>query len=64
MTRTQWRIYQRQKKLANQNASAGGNAKGVKLVEVAKRPVKERISSPNTLPEKDEGGNIEDEYIE
>ncbi|MCI83370.1 hypothetical protein A2U01_0104646, partial [Trifolium medium] len=60
MTRTQWRRYQRQKKLANQNAPAGGNAKGVKVVEVAKRPVKERISSPNALREKDEERNIED----
>ncbi|MCI59067.1 hypothetical protein A2U01_0080322, partial [Trifolium medium] len=48
------RRYQRQKKLANQDAPAGGNAKRVKVVEVAKRPVKERNASPNTLPEKDE----------
>jgi hypothetical protein len=46
MTRTQWRRYQRQQKLAKQNASTGGNAKEVKLVEKAKRPAKERISSP------------------
>ncbi|MCI71040.1 hypothetical protein A2U01_0092303, partial [Trifolium medium] len=64
MTRTQWRRYHRQKKLADQSAPDGGNAKGVKVVEVARRPVKERISPPNVLHEKDKERNIEDEYME
>ncbi|MCI05355.1 hypothetical protein A2U01_0026407, partial [Trifolium medium] len=58
--RTQWRRFQRQKKLANQNAQTGGNANSVKIVEVAKRPAKERISSNDLSKIKE----VEDEYMD
>ncbi|MCI17140.1 hypothetical protein A2U01_0038287, partial [Trifolium medium] len=44
MTRTQWRRFQRKKKLASQKVSVGGNSTVVQKVEVAKRPVKERLT--------------------
>jgi hypothetical protein len=40
MTRTQWRSFQRQKKLAEQNLQTG------QYKEVARRPAKERILPP------------------
>ncbi|MCI92570.1 hypothetical protein A2U01_0113866, partial [Trifolium medium] len=41
---TQWRRFQRKKKLATQKVSARGNATVVQKVELAKRPAKERIA--------------------
>ncbi|MCI88523.1 hypothetical protein A2U01_0109810, partial [Trifolium medium] len=52
MTLTQWRIHQRQKKLALQAMQSSGDNKGKQVVEIAKRPVKERISAPNTVAKK------------
>jgi hypothetical protein len=46
MTRTQWRRHQRQKKLALQNMQNHVGNKGKQAVEMAKKPVKERISPP------------------
>ncbi|MCI16446.1 hypothetical protein A2U01_0037588, partial [Trifolium medium] len=60
MTRTQWRRFQRQKKLANQSAQAGGNANAVKIVEMAKRPIKERISPPSDV----EDAFMDDDLLE
>ncbi|MCI33911.1 hypothetical protein A2U01_0055129, partial [Trifolium medium] len=61
MTRTHWRRFQRQKKLANQNSQTGYNANTGKPIEVARRPIKERISPSNALS-KTKG--IEDEYMD
>jgi hypothetical protein len=44
MTRTQWRRFQRKKKLAAQQVKAGSNTSKVEKVELAKRPVKERLT--------------------
>ncbi|MCI59070.1 hypothetical protein A2U01_0080325, partial [Trifolium medium] len=44
MTRTQWRRFQRQKKQANQKAHDGGTTVTVNKIELAKRPIKERIT--------------------
>ncbi|MCH79898.1 hypothetical protein A2U01_0000659 [Trifolium medium] len=63
MTRTQWRRFQSQKKLASQNVQAGGNANAVKKTEVARRPIKERISPPNA-PSKTEDAGVEDEFMD
>ncbi|MCI74534.1 hypothetical protein A2U01_0095798, partial [Trifolium medium] len=59
MTRTQWRRYQRKKKLATQNVSAGGNASVVQRVELAKRPVKERFTPIAEAPEANENKDAE-----
>jgi hypothetical protein len=45
MTRTQWRRFQRRKKLATQQAKAGGNANDKEKAELVKRPVKERLTT-------------------
>ncbi|MCI30453.1 hypothetical protein A2U01_0051662, partial [Trifolium medium] len=63
MTRTQWRRFQRQKKLASQDAQAGGNANTVKQVEVARRPIKEIIAPPSD-PSKTEDLGAEDEFMD
>jgi hypothetical protein len=44
MTRTQWRRFQRRKKLAAQQARAGGNANEKGKAELVTRPVKERLA--------------------
>ncbi|MCI50307.1 hypothetical protein A2U01_0071551, partial [Trifolium medium] len=44
MTHTQWRRFQRKKKLATQKVSVGGNTNVVQKVELAKRPAKERFT--------------------
>ncbi|KAK2388635.1 hypothetical protein QL285_062295 [Trifolium repens] len=44
MTRTQWRRFQRKQKLAAQQVKARGNTSNVEKVELAKRPVKERLT--------------------
>jgi hypothetical protein len=44
MTRTQWRRFQRKKKLATQKVKAGSNKNEVEKVELVKRPVKERLA--------------------
>ncbi|CAJ2642248.1 unnamed protein product [Trifolium pratense] len=43
MTRTQWRRFQRKKKLAGKDAEAGGKTVVAQKAEVAKRPMKERL---------------------
>ncbi|MCI17234.1 hypothetical protein A2U01_0038381, partial [Trifolium medium] len=63
MTRTQWRRFQRQKKLANQNAQTGGKANVIQTIEVARRPAKERISPPNAFS-KTKNDDVEDEYMD
>ncbi|KAK2416751.1 hypothetical protein QL285_039118 [Trifolium repens] len=44
MTRTQWRRFQRRKKLVAQQAKAGGNANEKEKAEMVKRPMKERLT--------------------
>jgi hypothetical protein len=46
MTRTQWRRHQRQKRLEAQNVPKIDNSKGKQIVEMVKRPLKDRISFP------------------
>ncbi|WJX84315.1 hypothetical protein P8452_66904 [Trifolium repens] len=58
MTRTQWRRFQRKKKMATQNVNAGGNATVVQKVEMARRPAKERLSPVA------EGNENEEDYMD
>ncbi|PNX60278.1 hypothetical protein L195_g060107, partial [Trifolium pratense] len=44
MTRTQWRRFQRKKKLAGNDNEAGGKTVVTQKAEMAKRPMKERLS--------------------
>ncbi|MCI12940.1 hypothetical protein A2U01_0034050, partial [Trifolium medium] len=62
MTRTQWRRHQRQKKLALQNVQNAEENKGKQIIEVAKRPIKERLSQP--VPIKEIEDKVEDENME
>ncbi|MCI78054.1 hypothetical protein A2U01_0099324, partial [Trifolium medium] len=61
MTRTQWRRFQRKKKLATQKVSAGGNVTVVQKVELAKRPAKERLASIVEETEAENGKDAENE---
>ncbi|MCI62304.1 hypothetical protein A2U01_0083561, partial [Trifolium medium] len=60
--------HQRQKKLASQAMHNSGDNRGKQVVEIARRPVKERISAPNTVTKKEEcveGGHIEaDDFLD
>ncbi|WJX26814.1 hypothetical protein P8452_15690 [Trifolium repens] len=58
MTRTQWRRFQRKKKMTTQNVNAGGNATVVQKVEMARRPTKERLSPVA------EGNENEEDYMD
>ncbi|WJX94328.1 hypothetical protein P8452_75757 [Trifolium repens] len=58
MTRTQWRRFQRKKKMATQNVNARGNATVVQKVEMARRPAKERLSPVA------EGNENEEDYMD
>ncbi|MCI40188.1 hypothetical protein A2U01_0061420, partial [Trifolium medium] len=60
MTRTQWRRFQRQKKQADQKAQNEGKAVAVNQIELAKRPIKERITSLNHVPKADDVGAEDD----
>ncbi|MCI77678.1 hypothetical protein A2U01_0098948, partial [Trifolium medium] len=73
MTRTQWRRFQRRKKLASQNVNAGGNATVVQKVEIARRPAKERLTPVVEMaePEKEKAekgkeveGENEEDYMD
>ncbi|MCI79416.1 hypothetical protein A2U01_0100687, partial [Trifolium medium] len=65
MTHTQWRRFQRKKKLASQKVSAGGNANVIQKIELAKRLVKERLSPIIEEPKdaEDEGDYMEDDDL-
>ncbi|KAK2384028.1 hypothetical protein QL285_071424 [Trifolium repens] len=62
MTRSQWRRYQRQKKVATQKSQITADSKGKKPMELAKRPMKERLVEPKV--ESSVAGNVEDEHME
>ncbi|WJX16101.1 hypothetical protein P8452_06177 [Trifolium repens] len=62
MTRSQWRRYQRQKKVATQKSQTTVDSKGKKPMELAKRPMKERLVEPKA--ESSVAGNVEDEHME
>ncbi|MCI33704.1 hypothetical protein A2U01_0054921, partial [Trifolium medium] len=68
MTRTQSRRHQRQKKWALQAIPNSGDNKNKQVVEMAKRPVKERISAPMVDAKKEEcveGGHMEaDDFLD
>ncbi|MCI04018.1 hypothetical protein A2U01_0025060, partial [Trifolium medium] len=68
MTRTQWRRHQRQKKWALQAIPNSGDNKNKQVVEIAKRPIKERISAPNVAATKEkcvEAGHMEaDDFLD
>ncbi|WJX29353.1 hypothetical protein P8452_18005 [Trifolium repens] len=59
MTRTQWRKFQRKKKLATQQVKAGGSKNEMDRVELVKRPVKERLA-PIKESEAENGKDAED----
>jgi hypothetical protein len=67
MTRTQWRRHQRQKKLALQAGQNSADNKGKQVVEVARRPAKERISPP-VIPAKEkdavENEDVDDDLLD
>jgi hypothetical protein len=69
MTRTQWRRFQRKQKLASQQAKAGGNTNNLEKVELAKRPMKERLtpikesSAENNKEVEDEEDFMEDDDL-
>ncbi|MCI78093.1 hypothetical protein A2U01_0099363, partial [Trifolium medium] len=56
MTRTQWRRFQRQKKQDNQKTLNEGKVVAVNKIELAKRPVRERITPLNPTPKVDDDG--------
>ncbi|MCI63162.1 hypothetical protein A2U01_0084419, partial [Trifolium medium] len=64
MTRTQWRRFQRQNKHANQKARTEGKAVAVNQLELAKRPIKERIIPPLNLTSKTDNVGTEDDVMD
>ncbi|MCI69098.1 hypothetical protein A2U01_0090359, partial [Trifolium medium] len=62
MTRTQWRRHQRQKKWALQAVPNTGDNKIKQVAEIAKRPVKERMSAPMAVVKKEK--SVEGEHLE
>ncbi|MCI73674.1 hypothetical protein A2U01_0094938, partial [Trifolium medium] len=66
MTCTQWRRFQRKKKLATQKVGAGGNATVVQKVKLAKRPVKERLAPivEEVEAENGKGAGNEEDYMD
>ncbi|WJX12142.1 hypothetical protein P8452_02671 [Trifolium repens] len=48
MTRSQWRRYQRQKKVAAQKSQITVDSKGERPMELAKRPMRERLGEPKS----------------
>ncbi|XP_045802327.1 uncharacterized protein LOC123895902 [Trifolium pratense] len=66
MTRTQWRRHQRQQRLSLQEAQKTEDNKGKQVVEVARRPLKERLTQPEDdqkVENEFEGENMEDEDL-
>ncbi|MCI60795.1 hypothetical protein A2U01_0082051, partial [Trifolium medium] len=63
MTRTQWHRFQRQKKQANQKTQNEGRAVAVNKIELAKKPIKERIIPLNPAPKADDDG-VEDDVMD
>jgi hypothetical protein len=66
MTRTQWRRYQRQKKLASQVVQNAPNNKGKQIAETSKRPIKERVNYPVEILKRDdkvENENFDDDDL-
>jgi hypothetical protein len=66
MTRTQWRRYQRQKKIAAQNSNAGGNAKVNQKIKLARKPINEKLSLPaeSSKVEEEKNAKNEDDYMD
>jgi hypothetical protein len=66
MTRTQWRRYQRQKKLAIQSPNAGGNIKVDQKIKLAKKPTNEKVYVPVETSEAENEKNTknEDDYMD
>ncbi|KAK2444838.1 hypothetical protein QL285_015833 [Trifolium repens] len=62
MTRSQWRRYQRQKKVAAQKSQITADSKGERPMELAKRPMRERLGEPKV--ESLVADNVEDEHME
>ncbi|XP_045822090.1 uncharacterized protein LOC123914975 [Trifolium pratense] len=66
MTRTQWRRHQRQQRLSLQEAQKTEDNKGKQVVEVTRRPLKERLTQPEDVRKVEnefEGENMEDEDL-
>ncbi|MCI37228.1 hypothetical protein A2U01_0058452, partial [Trifolium medium] len=61
MTQTQWRRFQRKKKLSTQKVNAGGNATVVQKFELAKKPAKERLAPIVEETEAENGKDAENE---
>ncbi|WJX20372.1 hypothetical protein P8452_09935 [Trifolium repens] len=62
MTRSQWRRYQRQKKVAAQKSQIAADGNGERPMELAKRPMKERLGEPKV--ESSVADNVEDDHME
>jgi hypothetical protein len=66
MTRTQWRRYQRQKKLVIQSPNVGGNIKTDQKIKLAKKPTNEKESVPveSSKTENEKDADNKDDFMD